>query len=146
MAAINTGKVIVGGLLAGLVINVVETIMNMFVLMDAGRAMYDRLGIVEPGGAAIGGFMVLGFVLGMLIAWVYAAIRPRFGPGPQTAVTAGLAVWVGAALVPIAGWTIMGVFTTGYAVIGLVYGLVEFVLAGIVAGRVYREETHAPPM
>jgi hypothetical protein len=61
-------------------------------------------------------------------------------------VIAALVVWVGAALVPIAGWTMMGVFTTGYAVIGLVYSLVQFVLAAIVAGMVYREGAAAPAM
>ncbi|HSE60477.1 MAG TPA: hypothetical protein VLA99_17380 [Nitrospiraceae bacterium] len=26
--------------------------------------------------------------------WLYAAIRPRFGAGPKTALYAGLGVWV----------------------------------------------------
>ena len=26
--------------------------------------------------------------------WLYAAIRPRYGPGPKTALMAGLAWWV----------------------------------------------------
>jgi len=28
------------------------------------------------------------------MTWWYAAIRPRFGPGPTTAAIAGLAVWL----------------------------------------------------
>ncbi len=28
------------------------------------------------------------------MTWWYAAIRPRFGPGPKTAAIAGLAVWL----------------------------------------------------
>jgi hypothetical protein len=32
--------------------------------------------------------------LGTLMTFWYAAIRPRFGPGPITAVIAGLAVWL----------------------------------------------------
>ena len=34
------------------------------------------------------------FALGVLAVWTYAAIRPRFGAGPKTAVCAGFAVWV----------------------------------------------------
>ena len=32
--------------------------------------------------------------LGIAAVWLYAAIRPRYGAGPRTAVIAGLAVWV----------------------------------------------------
>ena len=34
------------------------------------------------------------FVLGLLLVWIYAAIRPRFGPGPRTALRAAFAVWL----------------------------------------------------
>jgi hypothetical protein len=32
-------------------------------------------------------------ILGISAIWLYAAIRPRFGAGPRTAVLAGLALW-----------------------------------------------------
>ena len=32
--------------------------------------------------------------MGLLLVWLYAAIRPRFGPGPRTATYAALVVWV----------------------------------------------------
>jgi hydroxyacylglutathione hydrolase len=37
--------------------------------------------------------------LGLLLAWLYAAIRPRFGPGPATALRAGGFLWVATWLV-----------------------------------------------
>lgn len=139
MGAINAGRVIGGGLAAGLVINLVEFIMNMFVLADDWSVVYERMGVPEPGGSAVAGFVILGFVLGLLIAWVYAAIRPRFGAGPGTAVKAGLAVWVGAVVVPIVGWLLMGSVPTNLGIISLIYGLVEIVLGALVAGRMYQE-------
>ena len=36
--------------------------------------------------------------LGFLVAWVYAAVRPRLGPGPSTAVIASFVVYGVAAL------------------------------------------------
>src|SRR5437667_4515115 len=42
---------------------------------------------------AIGVFVIGGFVLGVLLVWLYAAIRPRFGPGPKTSLIAGLVLW-----------------------------------------------------
>lgn len=145
MSAMNTGRMIGGGLLAGLIINVVEFIMNMFVIADDWKEVYASMGVAEPGGAAIGGYVVLAFILGLLIAWVYAAIRPRFGAGPGTAFKAGLAVWVGACFFPTVGWVLMGGIGTKLLIIVLVYTLVEVVLGALAAGAVYHEGT-APAM
>src|SRR5207237_8075943 len=38
-------------------------------------------------------FVVLDFVTGIGLLWVYAAIRPRFGAGAKTGVIAGVAGW-----------------------------------------------------
>ena len=89
MGRINVGRVLLGGLLAGLVINISETILNVVV---AGQAMEDGTGarnLPPVGGSAIGGFVVITFLVGIVTVWLYAAIRPRFGPGPGTAVIAG---------------------------------------------------------
>jgi hypothetical protein len=139
MAAINTGRVIAGGLVAGLIINVVEFVMNMFVLAGDMKAVYDKMGVTEPAGGAIAGFVILAFLLGLLVAWLYAAIRPRFGAGPKTAAIAALAVWIGACLFPIAGWVLMGMYPMKLAIIGLVYGFVEILVGGLVAGAMYTE-------
>jgi hypothetical protein len=145
MSAINTGRMIGGGLLAGLIINVVEFIMNMFVIADDWKEVYASMGLAEPGGSAIIGYVVLAFILGLLIAWVYAAIRPRFGAGPGTAFKAGLAVWVGACFFPSVGWALMGGIPINLVIITLVYTLVEVVLGALAAGAVYHEGT-APAM
>lgn len=139
MAAINTGRVIIGGLVAGLIINVVEFVMNMFVVAGDMKAVYEKMGMAEPGGAVIGGYVVLAFVLGLLLAWLYAAIRPRFGAGPKTAVIAALALWVGAALVPMVSWVMMGTYPMRLTIIGLVYGFVEFLIGALAAGAIYQE-------
>jgi hypothetical protein len=144
VAGMNVGRVITGGIAAGILINVVESIMNVAVLGDAMRDMYARMGVPEPGGGALVGYIVLGFVLGFALAWLYAAVRPRLGAGPRTAVIAGLFVWVAASLVPVVGWFLMGMADTGMLFVMLGYTLVEFVAGGLVAGAIYRE--HAPPM
>jgi hypothetical protein len=140
----NVGRVIAGGIATGIVINVVEGIMNMAVLGDAMRDMYARMGVPQPGGGAVVGFIVLGFVLGFALAWLYAAVRPRLGAGPRTAVIAGLFVWVAAGVVPVIGWFLMGMLGTGLLFVFLGYTLVEFVAGGLVAGAIYKE--HGPAM
>jgi len=139
MSSMNVGRVIGGGLVAGIIINVVESVMNLTVLADAMGDLYGKMGIGEPGGAAIGGFMVLGFVLGLLVAWTYAAVRPRLGAGPGTAIVAGLAVWTGTSVVPIVGWLLMGMFPVSLGLVFLGYTLVELVVGALVAGAIYKE-------
>ncbi len=38
--------------------------------------------------------VVLALVMGVGLIWLYAAIRPRFGPGPRTAAIAGFGIWL----------------------------------------------------
>ncbi len=140
MSKINMGRVILGGLVAGLLINVVEYVMNMYVLTDLWQHVAQRLGLPQqPSGAAIAGYLVLGFALGLLVAWTYAAIRPRFGAGARTAVCAGIAVWVGAVAIPGLSYHLMGMYGLHLMAIGWLYGLIELVLAAMIAGAMYKE-------
>jgi hypothetical protein len=139
MSTINMRGVIVGGLVAGLVINISEAILNMPVLGAQMEAELARLNLPPVGGGAIGLFMLLGFVVGILTVWLYAAMRPRFGAGPKTAVLAGLVVWFLGYLYPTLGMLAMGMFSTQLGVIASIWGLVEVVVAAIAGARVYTE-------
>ena len=97
MGKINWGRVFLCGLLTGSVLIVLGLVVFVFAL---GKT--DFVAAVEAAGrprfptwlAAI-----LNFAGGIWTMWLYAAIRPRYGPGPKTAAVAGLALWVLAALV-----------------------------------------------
>src|SRR6058998_130708 len=86
MGKINWGRVVLGGLLAGVVLNIVDWLTWGVWLKPDLEAAMQALG--KPAGA-----MNSAIPLGIGLLWVYAAIRPRFGAGPKTAVIAGLAVW-----------------------------------------------------
>ena len=92
MGRINTKGVIFGGLLAGLIINISETILNLPVLGADLEAALKALNLPPVGGGAIGVFILGGFGLGVLLVWLYAGMRPRFGAGPSTAIKAAMAV------------------------------------------------------
>ena len=139
MGKINVAKVVVGGLLAGLVVNISETILNLVVVSGDMEAFLQARNLPALGGAAIGGFIVLAFVAGIATVWLYAAIRPRFGPGPGTAVTAGLAVWFFAYLYPGIANGLMGMFPMKLNVITLAWGLVEVIVGSIAGAWVYAE-------
>ena len=72
-------------------------------------------------------------------AWLYAAIRPRFGAGPKTAALAGAVVWFFAYLYPSASMMIMHMFPRRMLAIGVLWGLFELVIATIAGASVYQE-------
>jgi hypothetical protein len=71
--------------------------------------------------------------------WLYAAIRPRFGPGVPTACCASLAVWFLAYVYPSMFILVLHVFPTTPTCISVVWGLPEIVIGGIAGAWAYTE-------
>ena len=140
MSTGNTGRIVIGTLAAGLVINMVETIMNLFVLAGPMEELLASMNLPAMGGAAMGGFVLLAFALGFLIVWTYSAIRPRYGAGPGTALKAGGAVWAAFYLLGAGADWLMGIASLHLLLITLAYTLPMMLAAGYVGGMVYKEE------
>jgi hypothetical protein len=136
---INVGRVVAGGLLCGLVINISETILNLFVVAADMEAVLKDRNLPALGMSPIVGFTVMAFLLGIATVWLYAAIRPRFGAGAKAAVITGIVVWLLAYLYSSLGMTFMGFFPTGLMIFTLVWGLVEVVVGAIAGAWVYTE-------
>lgn len=139
MAQMNVNRVILGGLLAGLVINISETILNIPVMGQQLEEALKGRNLPPVGGGAIGGFVVGAFVMGVLLVWLYAAIRPRFGAGPKTAIIAGLVFWLLAYVWPSLGTGLMGFMPMKLLAVSTLWGLGEVILAALAGGAVYKE-------
>lgn len=141
MAQINTGKVIVGGLVGGVVLNVVDFLVNGVWLADKWMAQTAKLNpdLNMMGSTSITYYVVTDFLLAILIVWLYAAIRPRFGPGSGTAVKASLTVWTVLALFS-AGYAIAGMYGPKIVALSAVMSLVGMLAAGNVGAMMYKEE------
>jgi len=141
MAHTNRGRVILGGLLAGVMINLVEFVTNGLILKDSWAQVMQAMGKpAEPSGSAILLFNVWGFLLGMVAVWVYAAIRPRYGAGAGTAIRAGLAAWVLAVFLADLSLAGAGLLPARMLVITALVELVEIPLATVVGAWIYKEE------
>ena len=138
MPKINWVRVLLGGLLAGLVINIFEYVTNGVVLAAAWDAAMKALGRHLPM-SAIAVFVVGGFISGIAAIWLYAAARPRFGAGPKTAVLTGFAYWVVGYALPYLGQLPLGLFPRRLLVIGCIVGLVEIIVASVVGAWWYKE-------
>jgi len=136
---INWARVFAGGLLAGLVINIGEFILNEPILGAEFAEVMASMNREPPGSGAIMIFVIMGFAIGILAVWLYAAIRPRFGPGARTAVCAGLTVWALGWLVPNISFAAMGLMPAKLLVIATVWSAVEVTLATVAGAWLYTE-------
>ena len=139
MGKINVGRVIIGGLLTGVVLNIGEFILNEPVLGDQWTAAMAALNKPPIGGSMIAWFVLQTFVIGIGLIWLYAAMRPRFGAGPKTAIWAGLTVWFFAILCGFGSTAIMGLFPGKLVGIVLVWDLIEVPLATLAGAWLYKE-------
>lgn len=140
MSRIHTGRLVLGALAAGVVINVVETVVNLTVLAAMMEEMLASVNRPPVAGAAMGGYVVLAFALGFMLVWTYAAIRPRYGAGPGTALRAGAAVWGGFYALGVGANWLLGIVSLRLYLLTLAYTLPMMLAASYVGGRVYREE------
>jgi hypothetical protein len=144
--AINTKGVLVGGFVAGVVMNVIDWVVNAYLLAARMKAETDAF---KPGladkmmqGSTIASYIVMDFILGFALVWTYAAIRPRFGPGIRTATYVAVLFWI-----------LGGVFLSGYLHMGMMspglwwtfafIGLVNFLVSAWAGAKFYTEDSAA---
>ncbi len=140
MGKINLGRVLLGGLLAGVILSVLEYVLNEPILGDRWVAAMESLNMAAPEGAGtMIAYVAWNFVLGIALVWLYAAVRPRFGPGPKTAVITGLAAWFLLWLLGFGGTIIAGMFPTNLVVIVLIWEFFEVPIATVAGAWLYQE-------
>lgn len=139
MTGINWKRVVAGGLVAGVMVNAGGIALGHFVLgQEYIKRFFDRLGH-QPTGWTMAGHLAVRMEFGLVAAFLYTAMRPRFGPGPKTALAAATVVYMTCYLLLskvlydfdiLVGWR-LGV--------SLVWGAAEIALAACAAGYIYKE-------
>jgi hypothetical protein len=140
MGKINWARVFLGGLLAGVIINAFEFVTNGVFLAAEWEAMMKALGRTTPpsaSGAVI--FLIWGFLSGIGAIWLYAAARPRFGPGLKTAVLTGFAFWVLTSVLCSIDEAGVGLYPPRLLIILALVCLVQSVVASVAGAWVYSE-------
>lgn len=143
---INTKKVLVGGLAAGVVIFVIDFVANGLLLSGSWEqemnALNPQIVANTQSPAAMASFAAIDLAFGIIVVWLYAAIRPRFGAGPRTAVIAGLFAWVYASVM-WAGFAVLGFYSWRMFGVGAIAGLAMFIPGALAGGALYKEESRA---
>jgi hypothetical protein len=140
MGKINLGRVILGGLVAGIVADILGFLVDGVLLAPRWAAGMTTL---EHGNFSSNmwiWFNVFGLVSGIVLIWIYAAIRPRFGAGVKTAICAGVAVWVLGSLLPnLSFMWVAGLFSHHLCAYTTAGALVETVVGAIAGAALYKE-------
>lgn len=141
--AINTGKVIVGGFVAGVIMNVAGFLVQGMML---GPRMMGEMTAAAPTLAGKGEDamsmvcrILTQFAIGILLVWLYAAMRPRFGPGPKTAMYAAFVIWLCGFLFYL-DWLYLGMMSAATYAMMSVAMLITLAIAAWAGCMLYKEE------
>lgn len=139
MNGIDTGRWLASGGVAGVVIWLIEGAASMLYMEDMQAALEAHNISMEMSASVWVLSVVVCLLAGLVLMFLYAATRPRFGAGPKTAVIVAVAMWTGGYLLSLIGYHMMGLYPGGMLVTWGAVGLVEMVIAALVGGWIYRE-------
>jgi hypothetical protein len=141
MGRINIGRLILAGLVAGLVADALGYLVDGVLLSERWSDGMILLGHPQFTLIQWIGFNLAGLLGGMVAVWIYVGIRPRFGAGPLTAIYAGIAVWLLTSAIP--NFDFMGVlrlFDRQLTIFTTLGALVEIVVGTVLGAALYAED------
>lgn len=133
---VNWPRLVVSGLVAGVIVNAFEYGGDRVVFNDEWTAAFHTLG-KEPAGWST--FIPANFFVGFLLIWLYCRLRARYGKGPMTALRAALPVWVVFWVIPLLAMAPMDLFPNRLLFIAIALGVVDVPLAALVGAWLYRD-------
>ena len=142
MGKINMGRVILGGVLAAVFLFITEFVVQGVFLKAAWEEAMKTVGKTGADANMASAMMVYALwslVLGIGTVWVYAAIRPRLGAGPATALKAGLAVWAIGSVAPTLVQVAAAIWPARLLYTGMAAELVLFTIAAVIGAAPYQE-------
>jgi hypothetical protein len=135
---INLKRVLLGGLVAGIVINISAIAMVPVVGKEMDMVL-ARFNLPPLSNSSLAFFGVVSLIVGMILVWLYAAVLPRMKQGTNTAIMVALVVWVLGYFLANVSMVVYGFMPVKLTVIGTGWGLVELVLASLIGTRFYKE-------
>jgi hypothetical protein len=136
MGKINWSRVLLCGLLAGIIWIILGAMVTALLGRDFAALPNNHLGTPSTGFVLFNG--VLDLLEGISMLWLYAAIRPLYGPGAKTAIIAAFAWWFIVSLGD-AAWCSFGFFPPGTVIPLMIGTLPALILATIAGARFYRD-------
>ena len=139
MSGINTRRLMLASLVAGILDNVLDGVISAFFLSGDVKEILTRLNIDEAALRSSAWIIILGdFLYGFLLVFTYVAMRPRFRPGPKTAVISALSIWSVMAIT-LSFLLVLQLYSmSGFLRNALLY-LLASIIVSIVGAAIYKE-------
>jgi uncharacterized PurR-regulated membrane protein YhhQ (DUF165 family) len=140
MGKMNVRRLILGGMVAGMVFNILDYLVDVVILGSQWTEGFKALGHNGFTSNQLIGSSLTGFVGGTVAVWIYVGIRPRFGAGLKTAIYAGLAVWVLGIMLPnLIFMRIFGLFPNRLTLLTTLGALFETLPGAVAGAAIYKE-------
>ena len=146
MGTLNVPRIILGGVVAGVLCFIGDGVIHGILLRPYWVQIMANVGrkVTEDPSHMVY-YAAYDLAKGLVGVWLYAAIRPRFGPGPRTAVIAAVVTWVLVIPIALLGLIPSGFFGRRFALAWSIQGLVVMVIAIVIGAWLYREGDAASP-
>ena len=127
---INLKKVLIGGFIVGMIINIIDTPNGALI---SGPAIIDFLKMhgIEPNPLVPAYFLPLHIVFGLMLVWIYAALIPMFGETRKNAIYSTLLIMIPTRLFSL-GFTVMGLLPLHLFLTLSVSVIIGFFVGGLV--------------
>ena len=141
MGRIKIGRLILGGLVAGLISDALAFLVDGVILAERWSDSMILLGHPQFSTMQWVWFNLAGLLGGLVAIWIYVGIRPRFGAGPVTAVYAGFVVWLLVSAIPnFEFMRVLGFFHRQITIFTTLGALLEIVVGTVLGAALYAED------
>jgi hypothetical protein len=137
---INLKRVIIGGLVAGIVILLCGSALVPLVGKDMDMAL-ARFNLPPLSVGAMVYFVFTSLITGIVLVWMYAAMLPRLKHRTKTAISAAMILWLLAYFFANVAMVAYGFMPVKLTVIGTAWGLIETLAGGLIGTRFYKEKS-----
>jgi len=141
MLRINWTRLVLGGLIATVICFVGDGFLHEQLLGADWKALYDGLRTATPEAHASSMvyFVIFELGRGILSILLYVLMRPFCGPGPKTAVFAGLTAWLAFSLTGPAQFIPLGFYSHALWIKVGAFQLVTSIVGAIAGAAVYKD-------
>jgi len=139
MQIINTGRWIAGGVVAGVLMWIIEGAASQMYFAEMMTAL-DKAGLsVAMDAGMVAATVLVSLLVGFGVVFFYAMARQRIGAGPRTAIIVGAAAFVFFYLPGLLGYQMIGLYPGPLILKWAVIGFVEMVVVSVAGAWIYRD-------
>ncbi len=126
------------GLIAGIII-CISAVTMVPVVGDQMDEALAKFNLPPLSLSAMIFFLFVSLSLGVTLMWLYATMLPRFKHRKRTVIIAAIVLWFPGNCLPNLANVVYGFMPVGLTVIGIVWGLGELLIAGLIGSLLYKE-------